>query len=134
MQSDLHQIALGAADLERSTRFYRDVLQLRWIAGFDPPGLVFFDLAGTRLLLERSAEVNPGDSVLYLRVEGIEREHARLAGEDVSFSSPPTLVHTDVDGTFGVAGTEEWMAFFCDPDGNQLALVESRLPAERSTS
>ena len=42
------------------------------------------------------------------------------------FSGPPQLIHSDVDGTFGMPGTEEWMAFLRDPDGNARAIVESR--------
>src|SRR4051812_3063524 len=47
----LHQIALKATDLEASIVFYRDLLGLPFIARFEPPGLAFFDLDGTRLML-----------------------------------------------------------------------------------
>ena len=49
----LHQVAQRAEDLERAVAFYRDTLGLRHLATFEPPGLAFFDLAGTRLLVER---------------------------------------------------------------------------------
>ena len=35
----LHQVAQRADDLDASVDFYRDVLGLRLIARFDPPGL-----------------------------------------------------------------------------------------------
>ncbi|MBW3614764.1 MAG: VOC family protein [Actinobacteria bacterium] len=42
----LHQVAQRARDLGPAIEFYRDVLGLRFIARFDPPGLAFFDMAG----------------------------------------------------------------------------------------
>ena len=45
--------------------------------------------------------------------------------------APPALLDLEVDdrddeGTFGPRGTEEWMAFFRDSEGNLLGLVERR--------
>ena len=53
----LHQVALSCADLARSVAFYRDVLGAKPIAQFEPPGLAFFALGGTRLLLEANGNV-----------------------------------------------------------------------------
>ncbi len=122
----LHQVALGATDLERSIAFYGDTLGLREIARFDPPGLAFFDLDGTRLLLERCETAAPGHGVLYLRVDDLDREVAALEARGVRFTSQPHRIHRDDAGTFGPVGREEWMAFFDDPDGNTLALVGLR--------
>jgi hypothetical protein len=36
------------------------------------------------------------------------------------------MIHRDEAGEFGKKGVEEWMAFFRDPSGNMLALVEKR--------
>jgi catechol 2,3-dioxygenase-like lactoylglutathione lyase family enzyme len=132
----LHQVALHADDLERATAFYRDVVGLRLVASFDPPGLAFFELggvsraspraseqpAGVRLLLEHGAPA----SLLYLLVDDIDAEQARLAAAGVTFASSPHLVHHDADGTFGAAGVGEWMTFFHDSEGNLVALVERR--------
>jgi hypothetical protein len=41
----------------------------------------------------------------------------------VAFDSEPLRIHRDESGTFGPAGSEEWMAFFRDPDGNVLAIA-----------
>ena len=49
----LVQVAQRAEDLERATAFYADLLGAEPLASFDPPGLVFFDLVGVRLLLDR---------------------------------------------------------------------------------
>jgi methylmalonyl-CoA/ethylmalonyl-CoA epimerase len=119
----LHQVALHAEDLDRATAFYGDVVGLRLVARFDPPGLAFFELGATRLLLEGGAPA----SLLYLLVDDIDAEQARLEAAGVTFASTPHLVHHDADGTFGAAGIGEWMTFFHDSEGNLVALVERRL-------
>ena len=44
----------------------------------------------------------------------------------VRFLQPPQMIQRDQAGDFGKRGGEEWMAFFNDPAGNLLALVERR--------
>ncbi len=121
----LHQVAARAEDLDESLAFYRDVLGARFIAKFDPPGLVFFDFAGTRLLLERG----PTPATLYFWVDDIDTAAAELRARGVTFDSGPHRIHRDDAGQFGPAGSEEWMAFFRDPAGNTLALASRTLPA-----
>jgi len=118
----LHQVAQRAEDLDRATAFYRDVLGLRHLASYDPPGLVFFDLDGARLLLERAAP----SSLLYVEVPDIDAAVEALRAKGVEIASEPHMIFADSDGTFGEAGTEEWMAFFKDTEGNLVGLVERR--------
>lgn len=125
MITALHQIAQKADDLDRAVAFYRDVLDLPLLARFDPPGLAFFDLGGSRLLLEGNA----ASSVLYLRVDDIEAAAAALKARGVTFVDEPHAIHRDDDGHFGPAGHEEWMTFFHDSEDNLLALVQQRPPA-----
>ncbi|HXY91065.1 MAG TPA: VOC family protein [Acidimicrobiia bacterium] len=119
----LHQVGQRATDLDRAVAFYQDVLGLTFVAKFDPPGLAFFDLGGTRLLLENGTH----SSLLYLAVADIGDAHRTLLARGVEFVDEPHLVHRDDAGQFGNAGDEEWMVFFHDPDGNTLALVERRV-------
>ena len=119
------QVGLRATDPEASVAFYRDVLGLKLIARFDPPGLSFFDIGGVRLLLER----NGAPGILYYQVPAIEAAVAELRAKGVTIDSPPHVIHRDDDGTFGPAGIEEWMAFCKDPSGNIVGLVERRAPA-----
>lgn len=121
----LHQIAQRAEDLDRAVAFYRDVLGLPLMARFDPPGLAFFDLGNARLLLERGATA----AVLYLEVDDVDAEVQTLADRGVELMDVPHLIHRDEDGTFGPVGTEEWMAFFRDSEGNPVGLVERRAAA-----
>jgi methylmalonyl-CoA/ethylmalonyl-CoA epimerase len=120
--SRLHQVAVHAQDLDASVAFYRDVLGARFVARFDPPGLAFFDLGGVRLLIERGAT----PATLYFHVDDIEAAVAALVARGVRMDSGPHCIHRDMDGTFGTAGEEEWMAFFRDPAGNTLALATRR--------
>ena len=121
--SRVHQIAQHADDLERATAFYRDVLGLRHLATFDPPGLVFFDLGNARLLLERGASA----ATLYLEVDDIDARHAELAAAGVELVGEPHCIFRDDAGTFGTPGTEEWMTFLRDSEGNLVGLVERRV-------
>jgi methylmalonyl-CoA/ethylmalonyl-CoA epimerase len=125
----LTQVAQGVRDLDRAEAFYRDQLELPWIARFDPPGLVFFDLGGARLLLE----AGDTSSILYFTVDDIEARYTSLEERGVTCTDAPHLIHRDDDGTFGTAGTEEWMAFFRDSEDNIVALVERRPPTTAAT-
>jgi catechol 2,3-dioxygenase-like lactoylglutathione lyase family enzyme len=119
----VHQVAQHAEDLTRAEAFYRDTLGLRLVARFDPPGLVFFDLGNTRLLLEHGAP----SSILYLEVGDIDATCRSLTAAGVEVVSEPHVIHRDEVGQFGAPGTEEWMAFFRDSEANLVGLVERRL-------
>jgi methylmalonyl-CoA/ethylmalonyl-CoA epimerase len=126
--SALHQVAIPTADLARAVAFYRDVLGARFIAQFPEPGLAFFQLGEVRLLVDEAESLRPGGSVLYFRVDDIHASHRALAARGVKFDQEPQRIHADESGTFGPKGSEEWMAFFRDPDGNVLALASRVLP------
>lgn len=115
----IHQIAVFARDLDEAISFYRDTLGATYLAKFDPPGLVFFDFGGTRVLLEKTG---PKASV-YFRVDDIHAAHQELSEKGVKFIAEPHMIFRDDSGMFGAAGEEEWMAFFSDPSDNILALA-----------
>jgi methylmalonyl-CoA/ethylmalonyl-CoA epimerase len=115
----LHQVAAKSAGGTTMIEFYRDTLGAKFIGQFDPPGIVFFDLSGIRLMFEAGASV----ATLYFWVDDVDTAKAELEGKGVHFESDAHMVHRDEDGTFDNPGTEEWMAFFKDPAGNTLALV-----------
>ena len=118
----LTQVAQRATDLERAAAFYTELLGTPPAAVYDPPGLVFFDLAGTRLLLEGGAP----SCVLYLEVSDIDEAVAGLRERGVEITSEPHVIFTHEDATLGPAGTAEWQAFFVDSEGNTVGLVEQR--------
>ena len=121
-QMPLIQIAQRAEDLARATAFYADLLGDGPLATYDPPGLVFFDLGGTRLLLEPGAP----SSLLYLGVDDVDATVDRLRAAGVVVESEPHLIFAHDDDTLGPAGTDEWMAFVTDSEGNTVGLVEHR--------
>ena len=118
----LVQIAQHAEDLDRATAFYRDLLGSDPTATYDPPGLVFFDLDGVRLLLDRGAP----SALLYLGVEDIDATVERLRADGVTVEGEPGVIFTHEDDTLGPAGTDEWMGFVRDSEGNLVGLVERR--------
>ena len=110
------QIRVSVTDVDRAVAFYRDTLGMTFIFQF--PGIAFFDLDGTRLMLS-APEGNPefeGMSVIYYRVDDIGLAQAALRDRGVQFTDEPHVVHRDDDH-------ELWMAFFHDPDANVLALM-----------
>jgi methylmalonyl-CoA/ethylmalonyl-CoA epimerase len=117
------QIAQHADDLQRASEFYTVLLESAPIAAFDPPGLVFFDLDGVRLLLDRTAP----SALLYLRVHNVHETLERMAGL-LDVVSPPHVIFTHADDTLGPAGHEEWQAFIEDSEGNTVGLVAFQLP------
>lgn len=119
----LVQIAQHADDLQRAADFYTVLLDAEPLARFDPPGLLFFDLDGTRLLLDRAAP----SSLVYLRVDNVHETLERLEGI-VEVVTPPHVIFAHEDDTLGPAGHEEWQAFITDSEGNTVGLVAFQLP------
>jgi DNA-binding CsgD family transcriptional regulator/predicted enzyme related to lactoylglutathione lyase len=115
------QVSLSIRDVARAERFYGQTLGLPHVFTFGD--LAFFDADGTRLYLHRKdeAEWRPS-SVLYFLVDDIAAAQGELSGLGVHFSGAPHRIHTHDDGT------EEWMTFFEDGEGNTLALM-SRVSA-----
>jgi methylmalonyl-CoA/ethylmalonyl-CoA epimerase len=116
------QVAQRAEDLERATAFYTELLGVPPSATYDPPGLVFFDLVGTRLMLEANAP----SAVVYLSVTDLEATVDRLRSSGVTVEGEPHVVFSHSDDTLGPAGTDEWQAFVRDSEGNLVGLVEQR--------
>ena len=122
---ELHQVAQYADDLPRATAFYSDILGCELIASFDPPGLVFFRLGDTRLLLDPAAP----SALIYLRVDDVRETTDTLRAEGVTIDTEPHVIFTDVEGTFGPVGWEEWMAFIKDSEGNLVGLASQDAPS-----
>jgi methylmalonyl-CoA/ethylmalonyl-CoA epimerase len=122
-------VAQRATNLERAAAFYANLLGQQPAATFDPPGLVFFDLGGIRLLLDRAAP----SALLYLTVEDVRESVESLRSRDIEVTTDPHVIFSHADDTLGPAGTDEWMAFITDSEGNTVGLV-SHTPSVDSTS
>jgi len=116
------QIAQRAEDLDRATAFYAALLGAEPTAAYDPPGLVFFDLDGVRLLLDRGAP----SALHYFEVDDIDAALGRLRDGGAAVENEPHVIFGHDDDTLGPAGTDEWMAFVRDTEGNLVGLVEQR--------
>ena len=110
------RILLRPADLDRSRRFYRDVLGLAVYREFGPaddPAVVFFLGQG---LLEVSGHA-PGPTAasvrIWLQVRDVRAEHDRLA------AAGARVVRKPVQEPWGLV--EMWIE---DPDGVPIVLVE----------
>jgi methylmalonyl-CoA/ethylmalonyl-CoA epimerase len=115
--SHIGQIAPPVSDPDRSEAFYATVIGLRKLYRFGD--LVFFDCAGVRLLLEK---VSAGGTVrpsgcIYFRCADMALGVEELKRRGVAFTHGPVLVAPMDDHDL-------WMAFFEDPDGHTLAIMQ----------
>lgn len=112
------QISRTVKDIQRAEHWYGKVLGLPHLYTFGK--LAFFDCGGTRLFLNETSDAG-SESILYLRVENIQSTYDELQQRGVEFTGAPHMIHKHGDGT------EEWMAFFKDPEDRPLAIM-SQVP------
>jgi methylmalonyl-CoA/ethylmalonyl-CoA epimerase len=122
---DVFQVAQRAIDLDRAREFYTWLLGSQPTGHFDPPGLLFFQVGATRLLLDRVAP----SALVYLRVDDVRQTIERCREHGVTVESEPHVIFSHEDDSLGPAGTDEWMAFVTDSEGNTVGLV-SHAPAD----
>jgi methylmalonyl-CoA/ethylmalonyl-CoA epimerase len=115
----LIQLAQHAEDLSRATEFYTRLLDDGPVATYDPPGLVFFRLGDTRLLLENGAPT----ALIYLAVPDVRAKVEELRSDGVVIESEPHVIFRHRDAVLGRAGTQECQAFIRDSEGNLVGLV-----------
>ena len=65
-------------------------------------------------------------SLIYLRVDDIDATVEKLRATGSAIEGEPHVIFSHTDDTLGPAGTDEWMAFFRDSEGNLVGLVEQR--------
>ena len=109
------QISRSVRDIKQAESWYGQVLGLTHLYTFGT--MAFFDCGGVRLYLSQVEGGPPAESILYLKVPDIQKAYGELQAREVEFANPPHLIHRHADGT------EEWMAFFKDPEGRLLALM-----------
>ncbi len=113
--STIGQIAVTVRDIPRAIGFYRDVLGVPFL--FEAPGMAFFQTGDTRLMLGLPEnETQNFSSILYFKVDDINRVYHELMERDVPFTHEPRLIHRG-------SQTDLWLAFFSDPDRNTMALM-----------
>lgn len=109
------QVTIAVRDVDRAEAFYAETLGLRKL--YRSGDLIFFDCAGVRLLLEKAH--NPENvnhvATLYFTCADIALAVKELQQRGVSFGGHLIAKVDDHD---------LWMAFFKDPDGHTLALMQ----------
>lgn len=121
--NQIGQIFVNVKDLDRAIAFYRDTLGMTFLFQA-PPNMAFFDCGGIRIMLgvpDRSDLDHPA-SIIYYKVEDIERVYETFRGRGVEFVVKPHLVAP-------MPTYDLWLADFKDSEGNFLALM-SEVPRE----
>ncbi len=117
-----HHVALLTRNLAQLEAFYSQVLGLPVARRWDDVGIVFIYLGGVMIELIDSKHAPEAESApgafehLALQVDDVDSAYAELAAKGVRMRSEP-------ENFKGVR-----IAFFYDPDGNLLELVEDPRP------
>lgn len=115
----VHHMAIITDDVARLRAFYVDVLGLPVVGGFPGHEIIFIGVGGTAIELV-PREMQPGAGAgwdhLALEVADIDAAYAELTARGVLFHVPPK--------PFPPAAPSVRIAFFKDPDGNVLELVQ----------
>lgn len=121
--SQIGQIFVNVKDLDRALAFYRDTLGMRFLFQA-PPNMAFFDCGGVRLMLGTAdrPEIDHPASIIYYKVDDIERVYQVFAARGVEFIVKPHLVAP-------MPTYDLWLADFKDSEGNILALM-SEVPKQ----
>ena len=122
--AQISQISVNVHDLERAAAFYRDTLGIKHL--FTIPKMSFFDCGGLRLMLAipEKPEFDHPSSILYFKVDNIQRSYEIMTARGVRFEGPPVLVAP-------MATYDLWMAFFRDSENNLLSLM-SEVPKQKA--
>ncbi|HEX6331429.1 MAG TPA: VOC family protein [Actinomycetota bacterium] len=114
------QIHVSVADIDRAVSFYRDVLRVPFLFQVTGKPMAFFDCGGVRLYLGvPESEAFRANPLLYFAVDDVDEAHRALSVRGVTFRGEPHVVHR-------TESFELWVAFFQDPDGNNLAIMAER--------
>lgn len=114
------QIAVTVSDVAAASRFYRDVLGLKFL--FSPgPDLAFLAAGPVRIMLTKPQGAGaPGaNSILYFKVADVVATHAAMVGKGAADERAPRL-------TAKLPDHELWIGFLRDPDGNLVGLMEEK--------
>ena len=115
--NQIGQIFVNVKDLDRAIAFYRDMLGMTYLFQA-PPNMAFFDCGGIRIMLgiaDRPDLDHPA-SIIYYKVEDIERIYETFKARGVEFIVKPHLVAP-------MPTYDLWLADFKDSEGNFLALM-----------
>lgn len=106
-------VMLGVQDVQRSLKFYRDVLGLKLATQFE--SFAFFETGSATLVLSeglaRHTGQGAGATEVVFNVDGVREHYQTLVDRGVTFIQAPR-----------VATGTQWVANFQDPDGHRLSI------------
>jgi glyoxylase I family protein len=125
-----HHVGLSTANLARLRAFYVETLGLPIVGAFAGHDIVFVQAGST--VIELIGEADPPDAVptqaagfdrrgwqhLAWEVDDVDAAYAELSARGITFSLPPE--------DFPPEAPVLRIAFFADPDGNLIELVQPR--------
>ncbi|HEV7297856.1 MAG TPA: VOC family protein [Tepidisphaeraceae bacterium] len=122
-----HHVALCTPNFEQTCKFYIETLGLKQVGSFSGRNIIFVDAGPTTIeiieRLEPMDRARQGWVHFAFEVPDIDAAYAELTGKGIAFHIEPKL--------FPEINPAVRLAFFKDPDGNELELVQplaSRYP------
>ncbi|WP_234178750.1 VOC family protein [Sphingopyxis sp. NFH-91] len=116
-KAQFEQVALTVTDLDAARVFYRDRLGLPLL--FEAGDMLFFDVAGTRLMLARDTARKLPErpaGILYFHVDDFTAALGRLGASEAALVGTVETVQSTPAGFLRLQQ-------FSDPDGNMLAIM-----------
>ncbi|GAC1535839.1 MAG: VOC family protein [Herpetosiphon sp.] len=117
-----HHVALATANFDRLREFYVDILGLPVVGAFRGHRIVFIDAGTTTIeLIERdqsTAVSQSGWAHFAFEVENVDIIYKTLSDQGITFHVVPKDFPADAPAVR--------IAFFRDPDGNDIELVEPK--------
>lgn len=117
-------------DTEKARKFYRDVLEMEvtTVQGMENFGVLELHISGDyRILLYPKENHEPATfTVLNFPVDNIDEAVDKLIQLGISFEQYKGAIETDEKGIARSRGNEPNIAWFKDPAGNILSVVENK--------
>ena len=115
-----HHIALKAKDFTALRGFYRNTLGLAEVGAFDHTNIVFLSFGDTTIeLIEAEPEQAVGAFAhIAIQVDDLVEHAAALEQSGIAFHVAPKAISNEAGETVA------WIAFFRDPEGNELELFQ----------
>lgn len=128
-----HHMALLTRNFDQLREFYTETLGFPVVGSYPTLRIIFIDTGGMAIeLIERAdaSSSNGGWAHLALEVADVDAAYAELVAKGITFHVPPKNFPDDKSPATRIA-------FFRDPDGNELQIVQplgtSRFPNQSSS-
>jgi DNA-binding CsgD family transcriptional regulator len=114
------QIARSISSIKAYKQWLEDIAAIQ--PSIETDDMLFYQFGDTRLMLSATGELNPNESIFYLKIDDIHFFYQDMEKRQIQLLSAPHKIYTHADGT------EEWMAFIEDPDGRPVGLMSQQRP------